>query len=96
MSLDVFPVFYADYLVLAIQLLRRRYFARAMLDQIQSPFEGPYAVSVLAVYHSAKWIQQMFPLAIRSFLEETLRIPDLWSFSLVSSVNLASCTFWCC
>ena len=73
--------------VVATQILHRHFFARAMLDKKQSPFEGPYASSVLATYRSAIILQSLFSKAAELFPAHSLRMHDMWSMSLICGVR---------
>ena len=72
---------------LATQILHKHFFARAMLDKKHSPFDGPYATSVLATYRSAIILQGLFTRVVQLFPDHSLRMHDMWSMSVICGVS---------
>lgn len=61
-----------------------------MLDQGISPFEGPYALSVLATYRSAVVLQHMLAAYVPSHPTFVARLPYVGKMSLVNGVKIFS------
>ena len=70
----------------ATQVLHRRFFARAMLEE-DYPFQCLYAPSVLATFASAISLLDMVAVAVRDVFQDVVQHHDMWFYVLSSVVS---------